>query len=66
MLKLVNWENIMSEIFSLKNYDESVHQNLVLGPNLTLLNSPKHLIQVRNSFVDKTFYKGIIKNPKKI
>ena len=56
----------MSEIFSLKNYDESVHQNLVLGPNLTLLNSPKQPIQERNSFVDKTFYKGIIKNPKKI
>ena len=50
------------EHFLWKNHAENIHQKLDPGPFLILVNNPKKPLHVRNSFKNKIFWKGIIKN----
>ena len=43
-------------------YGKIVHQKLVPDPFFILVNNPKQLLHARNSFKNKIFWKGIIKN----
>ena len=45
-----------------ENHAENVHQNLVPDPFSIFVNSPKQPLHARNSFKNKIFSKGIIKN----
>ena len=50
----------------MENHAKNVHQKLAPDPFLILLNNPKQPLHARNSFKNKIFWKGIIKNPLKI
>ena len=51
------------ELFLWQNHAENVHQNLVPGPFLILLNNPKQPLLARNPFKNKVRWKKIIKKP---
>ena len=53
----------VDRIFLWKSHAENVHQNLVPCPFLILMNNLKQLLHARNSFIDKIFWKKIIKKP---
>ena len=54
-------DRVLNKEFLWKNHAENMHQKLVPDP-FFLVNNPKQPLDARNSFKNKIFWKGIIKN----
>ena len=61
----VHWLSIKWGTFLWKNHAENLHQKLARDPFLILLNNPKKPLHARNSFLNKIFWKRILKEPEK-
>ena len=61
----VNWQSFKQRTFLWENHAENIHQKLVPGPFLILVNNPKQPLHARSSFKNKIFWNRIIKKPSK-
>ena len=61
----VHWCSVTFGKFLWKNHAENVHQKLARDPFLILVSKPKQLLHAINSFLNKIFWKRIIRKPLK-
>ena len=65
-IKTLSISKVLSKEHFYGKMQENGHQKLVPDPFFILVNNPKQSLRARNSFRNKIFWKGIIKNLQKI